>query len=99
MPHLNDHLVINTLMEVRMKPSTRKPARPARSRAGRTRVPPPGSRHRVAPRWRRRKEQRPAEILAAALEQFVEHGYAGSKLEDVARRAGVTKGTMYRYYD
>ena len=51
-----------------------------------------------APRWRRRKEARPGEILAAALEQFVEHGYAATRLEDVARRAGVTKGTMYLYF-
>ncbi len=50
------------------------------------------------PRWHRRKEARPGEILAAALEQFVEHGYAATKLEDVARRAGVTKGTMYLYF-
>jgi AcrR family transcriptional regulator len=50
------------------------------------------------PRWHRRKEQRPGEILAAALEQFVERGYAATRLEDVARRAGVTKGTMYRYF-
>ncbi len=50
------------------------------------------------PRWRRRKEARPAEILAAALDVFVEHGFAAAKLEDVARRAGVTKGTMYLYY-
>lgn len=52
----------------------------------------------MAPRWHRRKEQRPGEILAAALEQFVERGYAATRLEDVARRAGVTKGTMYRYF-
>ncbi len=51
-----------------------------------------------APRWRRRKEARPREILAAAVEQFVEHGYAATRLEDVARRAGVTKGTMYLYF-
>jgi len=51
------------------------------------------------PRWHRRKEARPAEILAAALEMFVEHGYAATKLEDVARRAGVTKGTMYLYFE
>lgn len=50
------------------------------------------------PRWHRRKEQRPGEILAAALEEFVERGYAATRLEDVARRAGVTKGTMYRYF-
>ena len=50
------------------------------------------------PRWHRRKEQRPGEILAAALDQFVERGFAATRLEDVARRAGVTKGTMYRYF-
>jgi len=51
-----------------------------------------------APRWHRRKEARPAEILAAALETFVAHGYAATRLDDVARRAGVTKGTMYLYF-
>jgi AcrR family transcriptional regulator len=51
-----------------------------------------------APRWHRRKEARPAEILAAALEMFVERGYAATRLEDVAGRAGVTKGTMYLYF-
>jgi AcrR family transcriptional regulator len=50
------------------------------------------------PRWKRRKESRPREILAAALELFVEHGFAATRLEDVARRAGVTKGTMYLYF-
>ena len=51
-----------------------------------------------SPRWQRRKEARPAEIIAAALEAFVERGYAATKLEDVARRAGITKGTMYLYF-
>ena len=51
------------------------------------------------PRWQRRKDARPSEILAAALETFVEHGYAAAKLEDVARRAGVTKGTLYIYFE
>jgi AcrR family transcriptional regulator len=51
------------------------------------------------PRWHRRKEARPGEIEAAALDLFVERGYAATKLEDVARRAGVTKGTMYLYFD
>ena len=49
-------------------------------------------------RWRRRREARPGEILTAALEQFVEHGFAATKMEDIARRAGVTKGTVYLYY-
>jgi AcrR family transcriptional regulator len=51
------------------------------------------------PRWQRRKEERPSEILAAAMEEFVEHGYAATKLEDVARRAGITKGTLYLYFE
>jgi AcrR family transcriptional regulator len=50
------------------------------------------------PRWRRRKEARPGEILAAALEEFVDRGYSATRLEDVARRAGVTKGTVYLYF-
>jgi len=49
-------------------------------------------------RWRRRKEARPNEIVAAALDSFVERGYAATRLEDVARRAGVTKGTLYLYF-
>jgi AcrR family transcriptional regulator len=50
------------------------------------------------PRWRRRKEARPREILAAALATFVERGYKATTLADVARRAGVSKGTLYLYY-
>ena len=50
------------------------------------------------PRWTRRKHARPDEITAAALESFVERGYAGTRLEDVAARAGVSKGTLYLYF-
>jgi AcrR family transcriptional regulator len=50
------------------------------------------------PRWERRKEARPAELLAAALDLFVEKGYAGTRLEDVATQAGVSKGTLYLYF-
>lgn len=49
-------------------------------------------------RWERRKESRPAELLAAALDIFVERGFAATRLEDVAARAGVSKGTLYLYY-
>lgn len=61
---------------------------------------PPATRRprRAKPRWQRRKEARPEEIVAAALEQFVERGFAATRLEDVARRAGVTKGTVYLYF-
>jgi AcrR family transcriptional regulator len=51
------------------------------------------------PRWERRKEARPHELLAAALDLFVERGFASTRLEDVARRAGVSKGTLYLYFE
>jgi len=51
------------------------------------------------PRWERRKDARPQELLAAAIELFVEHGFAATRLEDVARRAGVSKGTLYLYFE
>jgi AcrR family transcriptional regulator len=44
-------------------------------------------------------EQRPAHILSAALEAFVENGFAATRLEDVAQRAGVSKGTLYLYFE
>ena len=50
-------------------------------------------------RWRRRKEARPSELTAAALDLFVEKGYAATRLEEVAARAGVSKGTLYLYFD
>lgn len=46
----------------------------------------------------RRKQARPAELLAAALEEFVARGYAATRLEEVAARAGVSKGTLYLYF-
>ncbi len=51
------------------------------------------------PRWERRKESRPAELLAAALDLFVERGFAATRLDEVAARAGVSKGTLYLYFD
>ena len=50
-------------------------------------------------RWRRRKQARPGEILTAALACFAERGFAATRLDEVARRAGVTKGTLYLYFD
>ena len=50
------------------------------------------------PRWRRLPEERPQQILHAALGVFGEHGLAGARLEDIARRAGVSKGTIYLYF-
>jgi AcrR family transcriptional regulator len=49
-------------------------------------------------RWRRRKEARPSEIGKAALECFAERGFAACSLDEIAARAGVTKGTLYLYF-
>ena len=54
---------------------------------------------RVAPRSRRRKEERPDEILEAALHEFAANGFAATRVDDVARRAGISKGTVYLYFD
>lgn len=50
------------------------------------------------PRYQRRKEDRPGEITEAAFETFIEKGYAGTRVEEVARRAGVSKGLLYVYF-
>jgi len=65
---------------------------------------PPGSAvaprrtNRSKPRWRRLPEERPRQILDAALKVFDERGLAGARLDDIARRAGVSKGTIYLYF-
>ena len=46
----------------------------------------------------RRKEARPGELIEAALELFVEKGFAATRSEEVAVRAGVSKGTLYLYF-
>lgn len=51
------------------------------------------------PKWSRRKDARPGEIIEAALDLFVLNGFAATRLSDVAQRAGVVKGTLYRYFD
>lgn len=51
-----------------------------------------------ARRWNRRKAARPQELVAAALDLFVERGFAATRLEDVAAAAGVSKGTVYLYF-
>src|ERR1700756_1897162 len=50
-------------------------------------------------RWQRRKDARPPEILEAALAVFAEKGFAAARLDDVAAKAGITKGTIYLYFD
>lgn len=46
----------------------------------------------------RRKEARPGEIIEAGLAEFGAHGFEAARMEDVARRAGVAKGTVFRYF-
>jgi AcrR family transcriptional regulator len=50
------------------------------------------------PRFQRRKEDRPAEITQAALSAFAEKGYAATRVDEVAKRAGVSKGLLYLYF-
>src|SRR5262249_30827806 len=45
-----------------------------------------------------RREKRRAAILAAALEEFAARGFAATRLDDVARRARIAKGTIYLYF-
>lgn len=52
-----------------------------------------------APRWQRRPAARPEEILRAALAVFGDAGYGRARLSDVARQAGVSKATLYLYFD
>jgi AcrR family transcriptional regulator len=52
----------------------------------------------VKTRFRRRKEDRPAEITAAAMDAFAERGYDGTTVSEVAHRAGISKGLLYLYF-
>src|SRR5690606_22087630 len=51
-----------------------------------------------AKRWQRRREDRAPEILEAALALFAEKGFAATRMEDIAARARITKGTIYLYF-
>jgi len=50
------------------------------------------------PKFRRRAQARPDEVLDAALELFIEKGFAATRVEDIARRAGLSKGAVYLYF-
>ena len=51
------------------------------------------------PKFRRRKADRPAEIVAAAMSVFAEKGFAAARLDEIAARAGVSKGALYLYFE
>jgi AcrR family transcriptional regulator len=52
----------------------------------------------TSPPRRRRKQHRPPEILAAALHSFAQRGFAATRMDEIARAAGIGKGTLYLYY-
>jgi AcrR family transcriptional regulator len=51
------------------------------------------------PKWQRRADARPQEILDAAYRVFTEKGFVAARMDDIAQAAGVTKGTVYLYFD
>ena len=50
-------------------------------------------------RWKRRKEARPEEILDAALDLFTEKGFTSTRMVDIAKKASISKGTLYLYFE
>jgi AcrR family transcriptional regulator len=62
-------------------------------------LPSPGKRKSTMPRWRRRAEARPDEILDAALAEFTERGFETARMEDIAKRAGLSKAGVYLYFE
>ena len=61
-------------------------------------TPPPPSSATTSTKRERRKEARPGELLEAALDLFVEKGFAATRVDEVAARAGVSKGTLFLYF-
>ncbi len=51
-----------------------------------------------APKFKRRAEARPDEVLDAALELFMKKGFAATRVEDIGKRAGISKGLVYQYF-
>lgn len=74
--------------------SKRKPENAARTRAAAPRI----STRAASGRRETRSAERREAILTAAMEEFAVNGFAGTRLDDVARRAGVAKGTIYLYF-
>ncbi|HEY6832308.1 MAG TPA: helix-turn-helix domain-containing protein [Pseudolabrys sp.] len=85
--------------------------RPGTSGRGRTRAKRSGTKVAAAAKPPSRRAKRPAAdtrkarsaarrkaILTAALDEFSERGFAATRLDDVARRAGIAKGTIYLYF-
>ncbi|MCW8825350.1 MAG: TetR/AcrR family transcriptional regulator [Gammaproteobacteria bacterium] len=49
-------------------------------------------------RWQRRKESRPGEIIEAAFDLFAERGFSATRMDEIAHRAGISKGSLYNYF-
>ncbi len=83
-------------------PSTKVPAKPARSRriAGTTAaaVTPKTAAAKTPANRAERTAKRRAAIIEAALDEFIARGFAATRLDDVAKRAGVAKGTIYLHF-
>ncbi len=58
----------------------------------------PAAKSAYQPKFRRRAEARPDEVLDAALDLFIERGFATTRVEDIALRAGISKGAVYLYF-
>ena len=54
---------------------------------------------KTRPSWRRRADARPDEILSAALDEFIAKGFDSARIEDIAAKAGLSKGAVYLYFD
>src|SRR5512144_3225702 len=74
-----------------MTSRTPKPPKPAKRHTA-------GKRHAARPSRAEKAAERRDAIVSAALEEFATRGYAATRLDDVARRAGVAKGTIYLHF-
>jgi len=90
--YITDRLVITSMSADPAATSTSKPTSTDTVPGGLAMADP------ATPTRQRRKEARPQELLAAALALFSEKGFAATRSEEVAARAGVSKGTLYLYY-
>src|SRR6185312_11525800 len=74
-----------------------KAAKAASTAAAKPAVPHDGSSGTASGRTARAAERRAA-IIEAAMDEFIARGYAATRLDDVAKRAGVAKGTIYLHF-
>lgn len=70
-----------------------------RTATGKARLTRPAAKKPSGPKFRRRAEARPDEILDAALAVFTEKGFDAARVDDIAARAGLSKGAVYLYFD